>query len=1040
VLRVLYVDDEELLLELGQAFLENNGEFSVDTVSSARLALKKIATTTYDAIISDFQMPDMDGIEFLTAVRADHKKIPFILFTGRGREEVVIAAINNGADFYLQKGGDANAQFAELAHKIRQAVSRRRSEAALADSERRLSDIIDFLPDATFAIDTRGNVIAWNRAMEEMTGTKAADILGKGDHEYGMAFYGNRRPMLIDLVNDQEPVFEQQHYTFTRHSGSTITAETTIRKNGRDVYYWGKASILFNKDGERTGAIESVRDITERKASERALADSEEKFHTLFLNNPSLEVVTDIGTGIIIDVNDEFLRVTGYAREEVVGSNAQSLNLLADDRDRALFFDLIKKKEPVRHLKTRIKTRSGTERVLDLFAQVISAGGRDLLFTQGIDITEQERSADDARAAYEQLAAADEELRAQLDELRYSQDTIRHKEHFLRSIFSSIQEGISILDDTMTVIDVNRTMEEWYRHEMPLVGRKCYEVYHGRTQRCDTCPSATTLRTGKPAIETVPLVDGGVVKGWLELYSYPFIDTDTGRMIGVIEYVHNISERRQKEEELRAAYEQLTAAEEELRAQYDALSENQAGLAASEARYRGILDTIQDVYYRTDTRGTLIMISPSGARLLGYDTMDEMIGRPATAFYEDPDKRDDLMQAIRTQGSVDSLEVTLKHKNGSPVLVSTNSHFWYDINGSPGGIEGTFRDITKLHKSEQQVKTLANALEISPVAVLIHDPDGNFLYANQKTFELHGYNRDEFMALTLRQINSGPSIERISERMAQIRHDGEASFVVEHLHKDGSKIPLRVSARAVRWNDRDVILSSSLDLRKLQRSEEALRIANHKLGLLSAVTRHDVINQLMALRGFVSLLKNYSTDPKFLNLIQKQESIIARIEREIQFTREYQDIGVRSPVWQNAGESIRAGIRDIHLAGTVIDTADLHTLEIFADPLLAKVFFNLVDNALRYGGSSLKKVRFSKRAAGENLILTCEDDGAGIPLEEKHRIFERGYGKNTGLGLFLIREILAITGLSIEENGTPGTGARFEITLPKGTFRNAGTG
>jgi len=125
--RILYVDDEQGLLELGKLFLEEEG-FSVDCEVSGRVALDRIAFGHYHAIISDYQMPVMNGIELLQEVRQRFGNIPFILFTGRGREEVVIAAINNGADFYLQKGGDPTAQFAELAHKVRQAVLRRKSE------------------------------------------------------------------------------------------------------------------------------------------------------------------------------------------------------------------------------------------------------------------------------------------------------------------------------------------------------------------------------------------------------------------------------------------------------------------------------------------------------------------------------------------------------------------------------------------------------------------------------------------------------------------------------------------------------------------------------------------------------------------------------------------------------------------------------------------------------------------------------------------------------------------------------------------------
>ena len=190
-LRVLYVDDEPGLLEIGKYFLEANGEFVVDTLSSAKEALEHLQKVRSEAIISDYKMPDMDGIQFLVEVRTKFGSIPYILFTGRGREEIVIQAINSGADFYVQKGGQPEAQFTELAHKVRSAVIRHRTEKLARDTERRLSDIINFLPDATFAIDMAGKVIAWNRAVEELTGVPASDMLGKGNYEYPSRFTGN---------------------------------------------------------------------------------------------------------------------------------------------------------------------------------------------------------------------------------------------------------------------------------------------------------------------------------------------------------------------------------------------------------------------------------------------------------------------------------------------------------------------------------------------------------------------------------------------------------------------------------------------------------------------------------------------------------------------------------------------------------------------------------------------------------------------------------------------------------------------------------
>ncbi len=114
-------------------------------------------------------------------------------------------------------------------------------------------------------------------------------------------------------------------------------------------------------------------------------------------------------------------------------------------------------------------------------------------------------------------------------------------------------------------------------------------------------------------------------------------------------------------------------------------------------------------------------------------------------------------------------------------------------------------------------------------------------------------------------------------------------------------------------------------------------------------------------------------------------------------------------------------------------------IEVFADPLVVKVFYNLMDNAALYGGK-ITFIRFSVEDDGDDHVIVCEDDGDGIIAQEKEKIFERGFGKNTGLGLALSREILSITGITIKETGVPGKGARFEITVPKDTWRVSGKG
>jgi len=286
--RILYVDDEPALLEVVRLYLEKKKKFTVDTATSAGEALEKVQSNPpYDAIVSDYQMPVMDGIKFLKVLRKRGDDTPFIIFTGKGREDVVIQALNEGADFYLQKGGDPASQFAELGHIVEKVAHQKRIEASIRDMERREADILNFLPDATFAIDLRGTVIAWNRAMEKMTGVTATEILGKGDYEYAIPFYRERRPILIDLVLADDPGTEAK-YPYIRREGDTLISEIFIPhfNEGKGAHLWFLSSPLYDSGGEVVGAIESIRDVSEWKNLEEESKERERFLSTLITNLP----------------------------------------------------------------------------------------------------------------------------------------------------------------------------------------------------------------------------------------------------------------------------------------------------------------------------------------------------------------------------------------------------------------------------------------------------------------------------------------------------------------------------------------------------------------------------------------------------------------------------------------------------------------------------------------------------------------------------------------------------------------------------------
>jgi len=221
---------------------------------------------------------------------------------------------------------------------------------------------------------------------------------------------------------------------------------------------------------------------------------------------------------------------------------------------------------------------------------------------------------------------------------------------------------------------------------------------------------------------------------------------------------------------------------------------------------------------------------------------------------------------------------------------------------------------------------------------------------------------------------------------------------------------------------------------RLESTQYASLTANKKLNLLSGITRHDIRNQILALMGFIGLAKMKTTDPDLLHYIEREEIAAQNIQRQIEFTKNYEEIGVRAPQWQDIGMLCSAMQARVTGDGMTLSVA-VEGLEIFADPLLEKVFENLIDNSRRHG-ERVGHISFTTLQYGLDYIaLVYEDDGVGIHEEDKGRIFEKGFGKNTGLGLFLIREILSITGLTIKETGEYGRGARFEIMVPKGKYR-----
>lgn len=269
-----------------------------------------------------------------------------------------------------------------------------------------------------------------------------------------------------------------------------------------------------------------------------------------------------------------------------------------------------------------------------------------------------------------------------------------------------------------------------------------------------------------------------------------------------------------------------------------------------------------------------------------------------------------------------------------------------------------------------------------------------------------------------------------------IRTDGSVSDRETTLEqRDGRPLPVSISGAGIRSDDGAfagavVILR---DITERKRHENALRESNRKLALLSSITRHDLLNQVMVLRGHLSFASEDTKDPLLLDRLAKCDTAAGIIQQQVEFTRDYQDLGQQSPVWQNVGTIVEREAASFRSYPVTI-RADTGGAEIYADPLFSRVVYNLIENALRHGGN-VTAITFSVRRDNGSTFLRCEDDGQGVLPEEKDGLFRWGVGRNTGHGLFLSREILAITGIALLETGTHGSGARFDMRVPDGNIR-----
>jgi PAS domain S-box-containing protein len=1306
--RVLYVDDEPDLLELGKLFLERSGQFTVDTITSSPAALALLDSAAYDAIVSDYMMPEMDGIAFLRMVRARRDHIPFILFTGRGREEIVIQALNEGADFYLQKGGDPIPQFTELSHKILQAIRKRLADVQLLESQSQLRTVVDSIQVGILTIDAKTHrILNANTKAIEMIGGDDDGIVGKICHQFIcpagpgscpvsdphlkvdllewilLDRNGNRIPVLksvVPTILDGRDVLIESFFDISGQKRSENAFQTLIRSMvggtglasldtiTQNVNRWLGTDLAMIK--EITGDPEYGRILSLQPGSGILPEDSQPLRGTpcgtvaeqgyyfcpddlrarfpLTSPPPGFNPRSYVGIALRNSENRVIGTLCAFSRQPLAAPPQMQEILEIIGVKAAAEIERKQTEEEMRQKNQRLTTINELERefaemptgkrVEELAAKKLSAlsgavvtvfsaydpadqvqrvaaiefapgileslpggwekltrwlGGRPEDFQiplkremyldikrsiVGIKKTVTEISYGHIPpligASIQKLSGIDRfvhiahiidgelygtsviGLRPDQPDLsleflesfghmvavslrrQHAELALRESEDRYRSLIENANEAILVIQDGR-ICFTNPKLEEigeysrkeftekpflefvhpddrvmvLEQHKKRLSGEVLHEHYtfrilsRGGSVLWNEIRSSLITWDGRPAVLVIlqditerknaeealreseakfravmdQSIDGIIIvdfSGKL-LFANTSVAKFTGYdpdLVGTLNVLDIISPEFRLQatgdfamvaagtDSYPREYKILGAKRNELWIECIAKKISFAGspamilsirdlsgrwraeeaLRSRDEFFRQITENLSSVLYLHDRAlNRFVYVSPAYEKIWMQSPKELYDNPEAFLAAVHPEDLPRLQESIRKEfeeSIYTDAEFRIVRQDGTMRWIHSRNFPVIGGQGTVYRVAGISEDITDLRNSrsalEESEEKFRSLVEYALEAILIVDFDGTVLLANRATALLVELDGDA--GLTGRNVMEFIAPESREEVIKDFRlvaggHDPYlACYTV--ISAKGNTIIVECIGKAITYEGRHVDLISIHDITGRKKAEDALRSANRQLNLLTGITRHDILNKVSVIHGFLEIARKKTHEPGTAEYLNRISSATSAIRSQIEFTRIYEDLGTREPRWLALDEVMPRS----SVPPAVTLDADLDGARVYADPMLAKVFFNLLDNSVRHG-QRVSRIRVSSHFSGKDMVLVWEDNGTGIAADEKERIFERGFGKNTGLGMFLAREILSLTGISITETGVPGSGARFELLIPKGAYRVAGT-